>query len=217
MFCSRPRGATWSVRGPPPPGSRTAGLGPAHTRRTVGIRMTLPATGKLVRQCEDHTEVCSCIHLKCLRVLPGCTKPCRTHGGYKKTCLFPPKIIMCYLKTQYKILRHLRWIHLQEQTSVLQVRLAIPVASCQCTVRVLPRLRGREAFRWGGGASPRELLFKGRFKSRITPRDCSWHRSARARTHAPAAGSAGTSCSGMQCSGACCHVACRRQVMPRPA
>ena len=63
----------------------------------------------------ERFEVCSCIHLKCLGILPGCTKPCRTHGGNnKKTCLFAPKIIMCNPKTQYKILRHLRWM--QEQT-----------------------------------------------------------------------------------------------------
>ena len=69
-----------------------------------------------------YVEVCSCIHLKCLRIPPGCTKPCRTRGVNKKTCLFPPKIIICNPKTQYKtsltfevnarILRHLR------QTSV---------------------------------------------------------------------------------------------------
>ena len=40
----------------------------------------------------------------------------RTRGGNKETCLFPPKQIMGNPKTQYKILRHLRWM--QEQTSV---------------------------------------------------------------------------------------------------
>ena len=49
-------------------------------------------------------------------VLPGCTKPCRTHGGNKKMCLLPPTIIMCNPKIQYKLLRHIRWM--QEQTSL---------------------------------------------------------------------------------------------------
>ena len=60
-------------------------------------------------------EVCSCIHLKCLRILPGRTKPCRMRGGNKKTCLFPSRISCETPKTQYGILRHLRWM--QEQTS----------------------------------------------------------------------------------------------------
>ena len=47
---------------------------------------------------------------KCLRSLPGCTKPCRAHEGNKKTCLFPPKISMCNPKPQCRILRHLRWM-----------------------------------------------------------------------------------------------------------
>ena len=61
------------------------------------------------------TEVCSCIHLTCPGVSPGCTKPCRTHGGNTKTCPFPPKILMCNPTTRYKLLRHSRWM--QEQTS----------------------------------------------------------------------------------------------------
>ena len=60
-------------------------------------------------------EVCSCVHLKCLRISPGCTKPYGTRGGVKETCLFPPKIIMYNPKTQFNILRHLSWM--QEQTS----------------------------------------------------------------------------------------------------
>ena len=34
-------------------------------------------------------EVCSCIQSKCQRILPGCTKPCRTHGGNQKKVPFP--------------------------------------------------------------------------------------------------------------------------------
>ena len=30
---------------------------------------------------------------KCAGILPGCTKPCKTRGENKETCLFPPKII----------------------------------------------------------------------------------------------------------------------------
>ena len=69
-----------------------------------------------------HTEVCSCIHLKCAGILPGGTKPCKPRGGNKKTCLLPPKIITCNPKTQYKIPAHLRWM--QEPTSKYEERFA---------------------------------------------------------------------------------------------
>ena len=71
-------------------------------------------------------EVCSCIHLKCAGILTGCTKPCRMRGENKETCPFPPKIITCTPKPQYKIPAHLRWM--QDQTSCPLLRsFAVPV------------------------------------------------------------------------------------------
>ena len=66
-----------------------------------------------------------CLH-PCLRLLPGCAKPCRTRGGKSntKTCPSPPKIIMYNPETRFKILRHLRWV--QEQKNFLPLLALLP-------------------------------------------------------------------------------------------
>ena len=63
-------------------------------RARHSVLRVLGGKGARARAGDGATEVCSCIHLNCLRILPGCTKPCRTHGGNKNTCLFPPKTIV---------------------------------------------------------------------------------------------------------------------------
>ena len=64
-------------------------------RRTLQLRGALkPPYWRIRVFALDFTpsiEVCCCIHLKFLRILPGCTNPCRTRERNLKTCPFPTK------------------------------------------------------------------------------------------------------------------------------
>ena len=96
------------------PAPTWVGASSAQPRAKSGRFFAAPSPASSTRPVSN--EVCSCIHLKCAGILPGCTKPCRTRGENKETCPFPPKIITRNPKTQYKIpAAHLRWM--QDQTS----------------------------------------------------------------------------------------------------
>ena len=67
-------------------------------------RLVAPTvTRRFLSRFERYSDAAKCILVsKCLGILPGCTNPCRMCRGNKETCLFPPKIITCNPKTQWK-------------------------------------------------------------------------------------------------------------------